>query len=328
MVDIPLGLRNAIETQNCVLFVGAGVGCHFKSNDDSCAPTGSELCELLCDKFSIPYQPNYKLSQIAEIVEIRKGRKELEAFISSKLNALNPDEIFKWITSVHWKSIYTTNYDNCIERTYQLCATTLQNPISFSITSDLRHFQPIIDVPIFHIHGYLLSGATPNIIITKSDYARFREKRKMLFNALKNDMATASILYIGYSNTDPNWETLLAETLEEFYPSSLPQSYRIDPFSEDIDAEILQHKNIHTLKCSFQEFVNSFLASTVTSFTSDTILKAFKKNVPPDLLQKFESSPVPMTRLLTSWEYVNQAPFNETPNFDALVKSHAAVQRT
>lgn len=323
MVNIPLGLRNSIETQNCVLFVGAGVGCHYKSTSGGCAPTGSELCKLLCDKFQIPYQPHYQLSQIAEFVEIKKGRKELEAFISSTLNALEPDETFRWITSVRWKSIYTTNYDNCIERTYQLCSKALQNPVSFSITSDLRHFQPIIDVPIFHIHGYLLSGTVPNIIITRSDYARFRLKRKMLFDSLKNEMATASILYIGYSNTDPNWETLLAETLEDFYPTTLPQSFRVDPFSDDIEAAILQHKNIHTLKCSLQEFVNSISTSLVTSFTSETILKGFKKNVPPDLLPKFELAPVPMTRLLSSWEYVNQAVFNESPNFDNFIKGDA-----
>lgn len=324
MIDIPLGLLNSIETQNCVLFVGAGVGCHFKSTHGGCAPTGQELCKLLCDKFSIPYRPDYQLSKIAEFIEIKKkGRKELESFISSTLSGIDPDETFKWITSVRWKSIYTTNYDNCIERTYQLSSNTLQNPISFSVTSDLHSYQPIIDVPIFHIHGYLLSGTVPNIIITKSDYASFRYRRRMLFNSLKAEMATSSILYIGYSNMDPNWETLLAETLEDFYPSTLPQSYRVDPFADDIDAEILQGKNIYTIKCSFQEFVDSISASTVTSFTSDTILSSFKKNVPPDLLPKFEAAPVPMTRLLNSWVYVNQAAFHEPPNFDNFIKGDA-----
>jgi hypothetical protein len=101
MIDLPLGLRNAIETQNCVLFVGAGIGEHFKKPDGNSAPNGNELCELLCEKFGIPYQPKCSLSQIAEIVEIRRGRKELETFVSSQLNSLKPDETFKWIASVH-----------------------------------------------------------------------------------------------------------------------------------------------------------------------------------------------------------------------------------
>jgi hypothetical protein len=320
MINIPLGLRNSIETNNCVLFVGAGIGCHFKTPTGDSAPDGAQLCKLLCEKISVNYKPDCRLSQIAELVEIRKGRKELESFISSKLSNLTPDETFRWLTSVHWRSIYTTNYDNCIERAYQICINPLQNPVPFSITSDLHYYQPIIDVPIFHIHGYLLSGSTPNIIITKSDYARFRQKRKMLFDCLKFDMTMASILYIGYSNTDPNWEILLSETLEDFYPSKLPQSYRIDPFADDFDTEILHSKNIHTIKSSLYDFVSSYSAATATAATPMTIIEAFKKNVPPDIMHAFDKSPIPVTRLLSSWEYVNQAVFNDAPNLDNFLK--------
>lgn len=320
MADIPLGLSNSIETHSCVLFVGAGVGCHFKANAGGSAPTGRELCQLLCDKFSITYQPNCYLSQVAELIELRKGRKELEAFISSILSGLEPDNTFKWITSVRWRAIYTTNYDNCIERAYQLCPKPLQNPVPFSITSDLRNYQPFIDVPIFHIHGYLYSGTGSNIIITKSDYAKFRQKRKMLFESLKFEMTTNSILYIGYSNEDTNWETLLEETLEDFYPSKLPQSFRVDPFADEIDMEILRSKNIHTMKCSFKEFVDSISVRTATTETTDVFLSAFKKNVPPDLVPAFNLSPVPIIRLLSSWEYVNQAAFNQASNFANFLK--------
>lgn len=320
MVDIPLALRNSIETHNCVLFVGAGVGCHFKSPEGDTAPTGAELCKMLCGKFSITYGPTCQLSQIAELVELRKGRKELEAFISSKLSGLTPDDTFGWITSVRWRAVYTTNYDNCIERAYQLRSTPLQNPVTFSISADLRSYQPLVDVPIFHIHGHLLAGADSNIIITKTDYARFREKRRMLFDSLKVEMATASILYVGYSNADPNWETLLEETLEDFYPSKLPQSFRINPYADDIEVELLQSKNVHTIKCSFEEFVASISAAMKASVPTDSILDAFKKNVPPDLTNAFNSAPAPVVRLLSSWEYVNQTAFGESPNLANFLK--------
>ena len=323
MIDIPLGLKNSIETHNCVLFVGAGIGCHFKSSLGESAPDSNELCRLLCEKFSIDSTSNCKLAQISELVEIRTGRKELESFISSKLNNLTPDEIFQWITTVRWRAIYTTNYDNCIERAYQLCPNPLQNPASFSITSDLRNYHPIIDVPIFHIHGYLLSGSDYNIIITKSDYARFRKKRQMLFESLKLDMAAVSFLYVGYSNTDQNWEILLEEIIEDFLPSELPQSFRIDPYPDIIEAEILQKKNIKTIKCSLEEFVSSFVSTSITSTSLDSLLNFFKKNVPPDLQNSFEASPVPVTRLLSSWEYVNQAPFNDKPNLANFLKGDA-----
>jgi tetratricopeptide (TPR) repeat protein len=324
MIDIPLSLKNALETQNCVLFIGAGVGLHYKKPDGSTAPNGKELCKLLADKFSISLEDNSSLSQISELVEIRKGRKELETFISSQLSDLVPDEIFQWIPSVRWKAIYTTNYDNCIERAYQLCAKPIQNPVSFSITSNFRPFNIGIDVPIYHIHGHFLSGDSPNIIVTKTDYAKFRKRRKMLFEALKLDMATASVLYIGYSNADPNWEILLEETVEEFLPTILPQSFRIDPFTNIIDSEILESKNIHTFNCSFEEFVNTVTANNICTNPPEDVIDKFKKSVPRDLITAFEKSPIPLKRLLSSWEYVNQAEFNAQPNLLNFLKGDTA----
>ena len=320
MIDIPLGLKNAIDTHNCVLFIGAGIGLHFKDANGNIAPNGYELCEKMCNKFDIPMKSNYTLPQISELIELRKGRKELETFISSHLGSLMPDDIFRWISTVRWRSIFTTNYDNCIERAYQLNPTPPQNPISFSITSDITSINYLIDVPIYHIHGYLLSGDSSNIIITKSDYAKFRESRRMLFEKLKFEMVNASILYIGYSNTDTNWETLLEETIEDFYPTALPQSFRIDPYVNEIDDEILKNKNIHSIKCEFQDFVESCLASNVGFHAGDNMFTEAKRNVPPDLLPKFDIAPAPIIRLLSSWEYINQINFSVSPNLQQFLK--------
>jgi len=320
MVDIPLGLRRAFETQDCVLFVGAGVGCYFKTPQGKCAPNGRELCKSLSDHFGVDFQGNCNLPQVSEIVELRKGRKELETFIHKQLCDLSPDQTFRWITSIRWKAIYTTNYDNCIERAYKLTPKPIQNPVSFSITSDVRSFQPIIDVPIYHIHGYFFSDQNPNIIVTRSDYAKFKERRRMLFESLKRELATSTFLYIGYGNADPNWETLLEETLQEFFPSTLPQSYRVDPFADPLDVEILQSKNIMTLKCPFDEFVSSVSTFTDSLDTAPDVLSNLKKQVPLDLQPNFESAPIPLSRLLASWEYVNQAQFNETSNLFSFLK--------
>ena len=43
-------------------------------------------------------------------------------------------------------------------------------------------------------------------------------------------------------------------------------------------------------------------------------LKALQSAIPADLTVQFEKSPAATARLLSSWTYVNQAPFNESPN--------------
>ena len=81
MTDLPLGLRHALEGNNCVLFVGAGVGGHLHRPDGTCAPNGSELAKGMADHFGIDAEDIYDLAQISQAVELRKGRKELDTYV-------------------------------------------------------------------------------------------------------------------------------------------------------------------------------------------------------------------------------------------------------
>ena len=49
-------------------------------------------------------------------------------------------------------------------------------------------------------------------------------------------------------------------------------------------------------------------------------LQALRKDVPPDLLSTFEKNTAPVARLLSSWTYVNQAPFNSNPNLHSFLR--------
>jgi hypothetical protein len=50
---IPLGLRTALESGNCVLFVGAGVGTHLADQHGHAAPNGTELAKELALAFDV-----------------------------------------------------------------------------------------------------------------------------------------------------------------------------------------------------------------------------------------------------------------------------------
>src|SRR5450759_5680357 len=116
---IALGLRQALESGDCVLFVGAGVGQHYKAADGAAAPDGGALAKELAEHFGIDGGSSPDLAKVSQIIEIRKkGRSELETFIKRRLADLEPDDIFCWLTSVRWKAIFTTNYDGAIQRAY------------------------------------------------------------------------------------------------------------------------------------------------------------------------------------------------------------------
>jgi tetratricopeptide (TPR) repeat protein len=313
-MELPMGLLHAIETSNCVLFIGAGVGCHLFDSTGKSAPNGSQLARELIDHFHLGTDSD-DLAKVSQLVEIRKGRTELETFLKKRLANLEPDESLQWLFTQRWKALYTTNYDSSIIRGYEMVSNPKQNPVPFHLTSNVRPYDERFEIPVYYLHGMLYGTEDPKIIVTESDYSVFRERRRMLFELLKKEFVTSNILYVGYSNRDGNWRLIYDEIAAEYFPSQMPRSYRIDPFSDPTDVEILKSKNIETLPCSYDEF--RIAADAALKGSKDTTydrLEALKKNVPPQLLDVFDKNPAPVARLLTSWMYVDLVPFHETPN--------------
>ncbi len=311
--DIPLGLRQALESGDCVLFVGAGIGCHL-SRDGEEAPTGKALASELAEHFKLDFGDVTDLAKISQIVEIRKGRTELETYLAKRLCGLDPDEALCWLCTMRWKAIFTTNYDDGIERAYARTAEPPQTPVPVASTSQLAAFDRRFQVPIYYLHGRLCGADQSRIIITENDYAEFRKQRRMMFEVLKLEFATSTFLYVGYSNNDSNWKMLQEELRSEFYPSKLPASYRIAPSTEPIDEEILRTKGIESIGCKYDEFQRSAELALAGSKIPEDALNKLQSSLPTELLPAFERNPAAVARLLNSWEYVNQAKFNMQPN--------------
>ena len=127
------------------------------------------------------------MAKVSELVERRKGRLELIAFLQKALGQLEPDSDLRWLMSLTWRAIFTTNYDGLLERCYELNPNPTQNPVSIGVNSEAQDFDPNFQVPIYHLHGSLLSeSAKDAILITQQDYALFRARRMMLFDLLKS----------------------------------------------------------------------------------------------------------------------------------------------
>ena len=142
----------------------------------------------------------------------------------------------------------------------------------------------------------------------------------MLFEFLKNQFATSPILYIGYSNRDPNWRSVLNEMVAEFYPSTPPVSYRIAPNTDLVEKELLKAKNVETINGTLQDFHDiAAIELTPSDIESDRLARA-KASVPSDLIDTFEQHPAAVLRLINTWTYVNQAPFHEPPNSDDFLR--------
>jgi len=317
-LDLPLGLRTAVQSGTAVLFIGSGIGYEALDENGNFAPDAATLAVELADRFGIAHEGTPELAQIAQIVELRKGRAELQTFLAKRLYGLEPTEHVLSLLSHRWGAIFTTNYDRVIERAYELLPKPEQQPVVVSATGDLVETDPRFEVPIYHLHGALFAGERPDILITQEDYARFGERRRMLFELLKQRFATSPFLYAGYSHKDSNWHTLQAEMRAEFAPRKPPRSYRVAKSTDPLDVEILKHSmDIETIDGTFADLA---AATASIDHGGDTDrLKQIEASVPADLMEAFAENPAAVARLLSSWEYVNSAPFDAPTDVSAFL---------
>ena len=325
VTKLPLGLRQALERGDCVLFLGAGIGCHYKLPDGNLAPNGSELVQELIVHFKLGIPATTDLPRVAQLVEVRNERADLDAYIKKRFANLIPDEHIQWLTTFRWRSIFTTNYDMGLEQAYRLNSHPLQSPIPISATADLRYTDSHVDVPIFHLHGTPYNPCPSPIVITQADYTRYQEHRKMVWDRLKIDSATSTMLYIGYSGRDPNWQLIVEEMAKEFLPSKPPTAYRLDPYADPIDMEIHKEiRRVETLVMSLPEF-HALVEKELGDYRpSVDTLNQYRNSVPQHLREEYDKAPAAMLRLLKSWTYVNGESVTLEPNVKDFLQGSVA----
>ena len=322
-MNIPYDLKQALETGNGVLFVGAGMGYNMIDSEGNHIPDGPKLAEAIARRFALPINGNYDLAKTAEYVVIqKKGRTELDVYIKGILETAYPDDSMKWIPTIKWKAIFTTNYDDCIQKAYDESTNPVQNYVTITHLSGFRDCIDKLQVPIIHLHGSLFDIDSNEIIITQSDYVNYTRRRKSLFEYLKSFMATSCILFTGYSHNDPNFQSIINDVMEEISPHTLPQSYRIDPFTDDLSKCILENQKILTLPCTFSDFVKDARLQLELSIESRISYEHMSQSIPSTFRSVFDHDPVSVIRLFSSWDYVNELERLPAPNVHDYVRGN------
>jgi len=297
-----------------VLFIGAGIGGHYKRPNGTPAPNGTQLAEDLIAHFKLGITAT-DLPRVSQYAEMKNSRPPLDSFVRNALANLEPDEHVQWLTTFRWRSIFTTNYDMGLERAYKLNPNPPQRPYPIAVTADLRYTDTLTDVPIYHLHGSPYPPCSSPIVITETDYIHYKEKREMVWDRLRFDAAVSTLLYIGYSGRDPNWQMIVEEVAREFSPSQMPMAYRIDPYADPLDIEIHKEvRRVETLVMSLPEFhalVESELGDRRPE--PDTI-NELRNKIPQHLREHYDAAPASMLRLMESWIYVNDENVTDIPN--------------
>lgn len=249
-----------IRKEQVILFLGAGFS--LKAG----APSGRELVKAIKSKMTdaeLKDEWNEKrgdekgemsLSKVSGVYERLYDRESLLAIIEDAMcfttNNLEDHRNLPQIP--HFHTIITTNYDTLLEDTYGDECYVIRT------ASDCIN-KPTDKTYIYKIHGDFQTKE--QIILTDDDYTEFFESKRgnSLWAAVKDELLSHDVLFIGYSLDDTNIFKILQEInkdtrgMEHHYylvaPSLTPSSKKkiekegvvyIDGRAEDILPKIIE----------------------------------------------------------------------------------------
>jgi hypothetical protein len=201
---IPAPLASAFKEGKVILFVGSGFSKNF----------GFPLFKELIDEidshfFDDPMGQEYQFYNKLNLLEktqylsskYKKGSilKIISNIFSRKKIEIN--ESMKYFFSLPTEKIYTTNWDNLIENTYEKIYNT-------TLTSKWRDEQLILnqEIELIKLHGTIDDPAS--IILTEKDYYDFMNSDSLIKQQLVVDIAHKSVLFIGYSLSDIDFKQI------------------------------------------------------------------------------------------------------------------------
>jgi SIR2-like domain len=93
-------------------------------------------------------------------------------------------------------------------------------------------------------------------ILTKRDYREYEKFKKPLFRRLKADLESRTLVFIGYSLSDPNFRAVLDDCRDELGAVSLPLSYAVIKYFTPIQQEYWRDRyNIELIQADAAEFL-------------------------------------------------------------------------
>lgn len=208
----PQKLIEELQLGNVVPFIGSGLSI------PSGYPSWDNLIRLIIDdieeKDSKSLLENlYNSGEIngidaPELHQILKsGGYSLRRLLSSTFNKpASPNNYHKLLSQLPCDTIITSNYDNLIEKQYEIDGYQIHK---IWRDNQLPYYNEKRELQLLKIHGTIED--LNNLVISKSDYDKYREDNKLIRSFVSSLFLSKTILFLGFSLSDPNIISMLED---------------------------------------------------------------------------------------------------------------------
>lgn len=278
-MTIPLdALTRLLNPQQTVLLFGAGASI------PSGAPSVSDIVSDLSKVLKEP-SAGYSFAEYCSLFQIQRNRQELVSIVRQRLKNLRPTGGLQNLPNSQWRSIFTTNYDDLIEKCYLKRGKSVK---VFSSNFDFDGRTPPDAVPIFKLHGTVgldvADGHNSRMVLTTEDNDLVEEYRQKLYDRLKGDLADSNLVIIGHSLADPDIRSITQRALKLKKEAGSPQNVYLLIYTKDENRALLAENQ--GLRVAFGSVDDFFLElernspSTSVEVTQEDVLGKYSSLTP------------------------------------------------
>lgn len=279
-------LFESIRSEDVIIWAGAGLSL------SAGFPSGNALKKILIDSLNKTERSNINieasLQDLSEEIYRTKGSKNHIIRILQKAfsdtNITSTDIHLKISSIPHFKTIITTNYDQLFEFVYKDKCDVIYSDKHVPYTK-------ANNCQIYKIHGHLQDP--DSIILTKSDYERFfREgvEGSLMWNSVKDKIATKTILFLGYGLEDSN-VLVTFDKISERLGNNRKQFYFVAPDLKHNKISELIKRDIHYINDTADNIINELFDNIKENITSDLERGRVSAETLREFLSNFQLKP-------------------------------------
>jgi hypothetical protein len=258
-------LADAIERRRAILFVGAGASMSVG------LPSWDRLIEHLLEELGMDRSTiegmNGGYQMLAEFYRLKKGsitslRSWLDRNWQVSSERVSRSPLHRLIVDLNFPTIYTTNYDRNLEVAFEI------HRQPYTKIANARDIAEATDgiTQIVKYHGDFDDEAS--LVLTETDFLDRLSFDSPLDIKFRSDALGRTILFIGYSMSDPNIRLLLHRIWGTWkrsgYEKDRPQSFIFMPHLNPVQEAVLARWGIKLLTAGPSERPDDALVDFMT----------------------------------------------------------------
>jgi hypothetical protein len=254
--SIPKYLLDEIRDGKVILFLGSGFSFGAKHPEGKTAPIGQGLADLMAEKFLGDTFKGHSLMHVSQISISESDIFNVQKYVYDLFAPFEPATYHQMLSTFKWKSIYTTNYDFVVEKSYENKEALQDLSPVYRNTKDFNIFKTPNTLPYYKLHGCLSSINDENtpLILTPEQYITHRNKREMLFEKFFSEAWNHTILFVGFSFSDNDIMSILHELDTKVGGRS--RSFFVGPNVKEAEVRFWDQKKISPIVTTFEMFIN------------------------------------------------------------------------